>query len=83
MGFHTEEPFIAFLGLMHIWITLIVLFLVELGASIMVSSTNVPSVIITPLSDNNWLMGFNNWLVSFCLSNKCLKFMMVVQSGIA
>ncbi|GHZ39432.1 hypothetical protein VCSRO3_2377 [Vibrio cholerae] len=45
---------------MHIWITLIVLFLVELGASIMVSSTNVPCVIITPLSDNNWLMSFNN-----------------------
>ncbi|MGU0171744.1 hypothetical protein ACVXG8_11075 [Escherichia coli] len=48
VGLHAEVPLIAFLGLMHLRSRCCSLFLVELGASMMVASTKVPWVIMTP-----------------------------------
>jgi hypothetical protein len=42
VGLHAKVPLIAFLGLMHLD-RVAALFLVELGASMMVASTKVPS----------------------------------------
>jgi hypothetical protein len=41
MGLHAKVPLIAFLGLMHLGSRCCSLFLVELGASMMVASTKV------------------------------------------
>jgi hypothetical protein len=39
VGLHAKVPLIAFLGLMHLRIALLLFVLVELGASMMVAST--------------------------------------------
>ena len=58
------------------------LFFVALGASMIVASINVPSLTLTPASVSQALTSSTIWRARLWRSSKCLKFMMVVWSGI-
>jgi hypothetical protein len=57
--FHAKVPLIAFLGLMHLRIALLLFVLGRAGASMMVASTSA-WVIMTPASASQRLMVLNN-----------------------
>ena len=60
VGLHAKVSLIVFLGLMHLRIALLLFVLGRAGASMMVASTKVPWVIMTPASASQRLMVLNN-----------------------
>ena len=67
MCLHSKMPLVALLGRMHF------------GASIIVASTRVPCVVMTPASDNHSLMLSKIFLSNWLRSSRCLTLMIVVQ----